>query len=109
MENILDNIFQIRSKLGFSQEYMANELGVKQSGYAMIEKGKRELKFNTLIQIAKIFKMPVVDIITYPNKYVDSNQSLEEAKKTRVCIELDLDENEDLNKALREKVLKMLK
>jgi transcriptional regulator with XRE-family HTH domain len=73
-KNILDNIFHIRTLKGLSQDYVANELNLSQSGYMLIEKGKRELKYDTLLQIAIAFKMDVIDIITYPNKVIQSKE-----------------------------------
>ncbi|NJK87302.1 MAG: helix-turn-helix transcriptional regulator [Bacteroidales bacterium] len=73
MEGILKNIFQIRSKLGLSQEYVANQLQMKQSGYAMIENGQRELKFSTLSRIAIVFNMDVIDVIKFPERFINEN------------------------------------
>ncbi|WP_245832396.1 XRE family transcriptional regulator [Massilibacteroides vaginae] len=42
---------------------------MKQAGFSLIMSGERELKYNTLLHIATIFQMNVVDIITYPEKY----------------------------------------
>lgn len=101
MEGILNNIYQIRTKLGYSQEYMANRLNIKQSGYNMIEKGERELKYSTLSQIAIIFEMDVINVIKYPDKYVnaDSKKSDDEIK---AVLQL------ELTKDKKEKVLKIV-
>jgi transcriptional regulator with XRE-family HTH domain len=74
--NILDNIIAIRKKKGFSQDYLASRIGMKQAGYGLIEQGKRGLEYNVLLQIAVEFKMDVVDIITYPNKNINSESLL---------------------------------
>lgn len=69
MENILGNIDQIRRSKGYSQEYVATKIGMKQAGFSLIMSGERELKYNTLLKIANVFQVNVVDIITYPEKY----------------------------------------
>lgn len=69
MNNILQNIDEIRRKKGYSQEYVAQQIGMKQSGFSLIMSGGRELKYNTLLQIAKALQEDVIDIITYPDKY----------------------------------------
>lgn len=42
---------------------------MKQARFSLIMSGERELKHNTLLHIATIFQMNVVDIITFPEKY----------------------------------------
>lgn len=69
MNNILENIDTIRRNKGYSQEYLAAQIGMKQAGLSLIMSGERELKYNTLLQIAKVLQVSVVDIITFPDKY----------------------------------------
>lgn len=102
MDALLKNIYQIRSKLGLSQEYMASQLGIKQSGYAMIEKGSRELKYSTLSQIAIVFKMDVVDVIKYPEKYTSVSQSSVTSNDIKAVLQI------ELSKDKKEQVLKMI-
>ena len=70
MNSILENIDTIRRNKGYSQEYLAMQIGMKQAGFSLIMSGERELKYNTLLQIAKALQMPVIDVITFPDKYV---------------------------------------
>ncbi|MDR1667176.1 MAG: helix-turn-helix domain-containing protein [Bacteroidales bacterium] len=104
MNNILKNIVAIRCKYGISQENMADDLGIKQGSYSLIENGKRDLKYDTLLQIAIILKVSIIDIITYPKKYVDADSlgisegSLEE----KVTIQI------ELKNSKKEKVLAMI-
>jgi transcriptional regulator with XRE-family HTH domain len=71
MKDILSNIRKIRDELQLSQENVADELGIAQNSYGLIENGKRKLSYDNLSQIATCFKMDVIDVITYPKKYVD--------------------------------------
>ncbi len=84
MNNILENIKSIRQKNGYGQEYMAERLGMSQAGYALWEKGSRDLSYNNLLRIAEILGCSVIDIITYPKKYVDPTTLPSEHEK--VCI-----------------------
>ena len=52
MNSILENIDTIRRNKGYSQEYLAMRIGMKQAGFSLIMSGERELKYNTLLQIA---------------------------------------------------------
>ena len=59
--------------------------------------GERELKYNTLLQIANALQESVIDIIAYPEKYVlsrDNNISAE----TVLQIKLDNDKKEQVLK-----------
>ena len=70
MKRLLDNIDAIRRSKGYSQEYIAAQIGMKQAGFSLIMSGERELKYSTLLQIAKVLQVSVIDIITFPEKYV---------------------------------------
>ena len=72
MNSILENIDTIRRNKGYSQEYIATQIGMKQAGFSLIMSGERELKYNTLLQIAKVLQVSVIDLITFPEKYVPS-------------------------------------
>ena len=72
MNSILDNIDTIRRNKGYSQEYIAAQIGMKQAGFSLIMSGERELKYNTLLQIAKVLQISVIDVITFPEKYIPS-------------------------------------
>ncbi|MDR0831167.1 MAG: helix-turn-helix transcriptional regulator [Prevotellaceae bacterium] len=69
--SILANIVKIRNEKGFSQEYLAQKIGMKQAGYGLIENGDRKLSYELLLQIAVVFEMDIVDIIKYPEKYIN--------------------------------------
>lgn len=43
-----------REILGYSQEYMAHELGITQPTYALIESGKSKITLERAIQLSKI-------------------------------------------------------
>ncbi|WP_075556325.1 helix-turn-helix domain-containing protein [Parabacteroides timonensis] len=97
MNDILRNIDAIRRNKGYSQEYLASQIGIKQAGFSLIMSGERELKYNTLLQIANALQESVIDIIAYPEKYVlsrDNNISAE----TVLQIKLDNDKKEQVLK-----------
>ncbi len=102
---ILQNIVSIRNSKGLTQEYVASKIGLKQSGYALIERGERGLQFEHLSQIAMAFGVTIIDIITYPDKYekVGSQQQL-----TKVLVELDVNNDEFIKLGLKNKVLEIL-
>lgn len=91
LNKTLRNIEQIRSNKGFTQEYVASKVGLKQSGYALIMRGERGLQFELLEKIAIFYGMDITDIINYPDRYekVGSQTSI-----TRVLVELDVSDDE---------------
>ena len=85
MEVILKNIEAIRKQKRIKQEVIAQELGIKQSSYSSYINRNRDITFSRLLQISNILGVSVIDIITYPEKYVR-----EETKKTcKDCMEKD--------------------
>jgi transcriptional regulator with XRE-family HTH domain len=67
MESILENIKQIRKQKLFTQKDLAEKLGITPAGYNKIESGSNDLSYKMLQQIADVFQMSVVEIISYPN------------------------------------------
>ncbi|MDR2448662.1 MAG: helix-turn-helix domain-containing protein [Prevotellaceae bacterium] len=102
--NILDNIVKIRKKKGLSQEYVGSKLGMGQSGYGLIEQGERGLQYDVLLQIATIFEMTIIDVITYPKKYIDSNDILENT----LCVDEKVTLQIELKKEKKEQILKLV-
>ncbi|GHU80100.1 hypothetical protein FACS1894145_5730 [Bacteroidia bacterium] len=105
LEKTLRNIEQIRNSKGYTQDYVASKIGMKQAGYALIMKGERGLQFEMLEQIAILFEMDITDIIKYPDKYekVGTQQKI-----TKVLVELDVSEDEFIKLGLKDKVLQIL-
>jgi len=92
-DKILANIIAIRNKKGFSQDYLASKIGLKQSGYGLIERGDRRLQVSTLLQIALIFEMHVVDLILYPTEF--STREVDDIKATLI-VELKKDKKDQV-------------
>ncbi len=99
---LLSNVLKIRKQKGYSQEYMASKLGMKQAGYALIEREERGLQYQLLLQIADILELDIVDIITYSE--INNNKN----KKTRILVEIELTDEELEEMRLKEKVLKSI-
>jgi transcriptional regulator with XRE-family HTH domain len=110
MKNILENIKAIRLEKSFSQEYVAEKLEIEQVGYGLIENGKRKLRYETLEQIAIIFEMPVIDVITWPEKYVKkSAEGINRSPKVTLQIDLEDDVKADVIKlAFGDRVLEII-
>ena len=62
MSHPCDQIRKIRSKLGISQEYIANRLEISQTAYSKIENQQTKIKYETLLIISQILEVPIVDL-----------------------------------------------
>ena len=78
-----DKIKSIRELKNYTQEYIADQLGITQAGYSKIEKGKTSLSLDKLEQLALILYLPLENIINFESqKYFnhDSNSEKEQVK-----------------------------
>ena len=98
-KKILENISKIRVNKKISQKSIAEFLEIEQGSYSLLERGKRDLTIDRLLQIAIFFKMDVVDIITYPNKG-SYNKENEEDIKAILQIELKKDKKDQVMKLI---------
>lgn len=54
----------IREQIGFSQEFVANELGITRQAIINIESGKRKIDSFELFKLANLYNTDVTDLIT---------------------------------------------
>lgn len=102
MNDVLDNIRILRTQRGYSQAWMGQKLGMSQNGYSLIEAGKRGLTYTDLYQIAIIFGMSVIDIITYPEKWGTVGLSQQDDEGAKVVLQI------ELKKEKKDQVLKLV-
>jgi len=88
----------IRKLRNFTQETVAEKLGISTYSYAKIERGETDVKYSRLQQIAKIMEIELEDLFSMDDKKVfnligDNNTSIEqvgikyEQEKTQLIIE----------------------
>lgn len=71
--NTEDKIKSIRELKNFTQEYMAEKLGITQAAYSKIENGQTKLTMNKIADIATVFEMDINDLMAYDTqKYFNS-------------------------------------
>lgn len=91
MIDIIANIEAIRQEKGIKQSEMGKRLGTTQSGYSNFVNRNTDMPFSRISQIADILGVSVVDIVTYPDKYVPEDQmatpTCEECQKKDEIIE----------------------
>jgi transcriptional regulator with XRE-family HTH domain len=60
----------MRQSKNWSQEDMADKLGMSVAGYAKIEQGRTDANFSKLEQIASVFDMDIVELLSFGEKNV---------------------------------------
>lgn len=96
---VIENIKKIRTERGISRKEFAERLGIDESNVSRLENGKRGLEVDTLAKIAQILNLRIIDLFTWPDRYVkDPNQhedveaviqiKLKEGLKQRVLREI---------------------
>ena len=68
--NINDKVRMMRELRDWSQEEMAQKLGMSTNGYAKIERGEVRLNIPTLEQIAAVFGMNLLDLMAISDKSI---------------------------------------
>jgi len=93
------NIRAVRHQLGWSQEDAANKLGISIPAFSKIETGITDINLSRLQQIADIFEMNLVQLLTFEDAQDEYQSShLQDAKKK-------LEECEDEIVELQRKVI----
>ncbi len=101
MKKIIDNFRLIRESLDWSQEQMAMKMNKTQSAYARIERGVTKIDLETLFKFAKATNRNVIDIITYPEIYINRNEFAKENDfRTTLQIEIKDEKKLELFKLL---------
>lgn len=99
IQKVIDNLRKIIVDKGLTQATMASYLDIDASQFSKILNGITHLRVEHLAKIARNLNMSVIDILTYPEKYVPSNQA-EDPIKASITIQLD--------RKKRDKVLQMI-
>ena len=81
-------IREIRVKKAIKQQVLADALHIDAAAISKIENGTREVKANELALIASALGVEVVDLVTYPEKYVPESQAKGRPVKAMLQIEL---------------------
>lgn len=70
IKNLGHKIKKLRELRNFSQEYMADQLGLSQSAYSKLETDQTELTYNKLSKIAEVLQVSISDIENFDEKVI---------------------------------------
>ena len=96
-EQILKNILEIRNKQRLTQNHLGKLLGVDGATYSRYENGYIALSYSKLAEIAKALNMSVIDVVTYPQVYVNK-EVMNIPERISVTFEISSDKREHLLK-----------
>lgn len=68
-----NKIKQIRELKNFTQEYVAQQLGLSTRAYSKIETGETQLTINRLNEISGILGVPPMEVLGFDDKQVFNN------------------------------------
>lgn len=75
MIQVVQNIIALRKKMGFKQAIIANAIGCDVSNWSKVETGAQALQIEDLEKIANCFHVRIIDLFTYPDRYVKESES----------------------------------
>jgi transcriptional regulator with XRE-family HTH domain len=72
------NIKQLRELKNFTQEYMAQQLGLTTRAYSKIETGETQLTINRLNEISKILSVDPIEALGFDHQNIFNNYGTQE-------------------------------
>ena len=75
MNNVGFNIRKSREKRGFSQEYVAERLGINQSTYGKLERDVSNITLDRLFKIADVLEEDITTLLDIGKKNIFNNQT----------------------------------
>ncbi|MDR0830883.1 MAG: helix-turn-helix domain-containing protein [Prevotellaceae bacterium] len=87
MNDIRQNIEEIRKEKGINQENLAEMLGIKQATFSGYLTRNKNLTYEKLLEIADKLEVSIIDLITHPTKYVPEKNFCNSCKEKDKTIE----------------------
>lgn len=104
MNNVGINIRKLREKKGFSQEYVAQELGINQSTYGKIERENTKISIDRLMKISEILNEDIINLLD-----LNPKNTFHQKNEGNGYVENINNENSELLKELKEVYEKLIK
>lgn len=92
-DQLNENLRRARRAQGFTQEQVANALGIDRSSYTYYETGKTEPNLDTLVKLARMFQVGLEDLLV-PEETAEAAALRDSQLKESLMMEaLSLDEH----------------
>jgi len=101
MKSVGDHIRERRNALNLSQANVAKQLDISTPAFCKIETGQTDLNISRLLQIAKLFKVSVVELIDGNTTNGDAASADSESLRLQIA-----EKDDEINK-LRKKVIEL--
>lgn len=90
MTTIEEKIRNMRELKNFTQEYMAEKLGITQAGYSKIESGATKLTYNKIEEISKVLGVQSEELLAFDSqKYFNSFNNVKGNNNGSVTIQVE--------------------
>lgn len=109
VERVIDNLRKIMNERNLTQSTMADYAGISRSQFSKVLNRNVQLSMEQFSKIAHGLSMREIDIITYPQKYVEVSDSEKEPLEALLQIKLTKDKKEQVLKlVLGDKMVEIL-
>ncbi|MBX3101666.1 MAG: helix-turn-helix transcriptional regulator [Bacteroidetes bacterium] len=75
MNAIGNKIRMVRELRGYSQEYMADRMGISQTSYSRLESEATDLTLSRLDQVANVLEINPMDLLAMEEKFIFQNNT----------------------------------
>lgn len=90
MNAIEEKIRNMRELKNFTQEYMAEKLGITQAGYSKIESGVTKLTYNKIEEISRVLGVSSEELLAFDSqKYFNSFNNVKGSNNGSVTIQVE--------------------
>ena len=65
-----NKVKRLRELKNYTQEYMADKLGISQTQFSKLERDESEISISRLQEISDIFEMKIEDILSFDERFI---------------------------------------
>ncbi|HEU0226759.1 MAG TPA: helix-turn-helix transcriptional regulator [Arachidicoccus soli] len=81
MKEIGSKIRQLRELKGYTQDYMAHQMGISQRAYSKIENNETRINWDKLTKVSEILEIKPADITNFDDNLIFNHCTQEQAGK----------------------------
>jgi transcriptional regulator with XRE-family HTH domain len=87
IEEKIKNVWELKN---FTQDYVAERLGITQAGYSKIESGATKISYSKIVDIAKILEIETEELLAFDSqKYFNSFNNVKGNNNGSVTIKVE--------------------